>query len=573
MQRCFCWNRASHMLAPFILVSIFLIDFSNSAVGSEVNSKFLFEKEPRRLALIVGNAKYEREHVPQLPGSKVDLDEIEKHLKSLHFETVIRVDDVKTREDFEEFHLKPFLDSIHGGELVLFYYSGHGFSYGGDSYLVPTKFPLNSSLAAASRFIPIDAVRRTITAREPGILVTILDSCRNNLDLSTYLHADNGSFVAKSFPVLQSASNEIINYASAPNSSAQGSTEAKASVYTAALVQFLNTPGLEWGEIVRDVYTEVSLRTQNKQIPWRSDSNAEYVYLVSTDHLKKDFREAWVSTLRKGTADEVKRFVAKYALTPYGAAARQWLEENNRVEVRNFTRVSPVLVDKAWVEDSDQDVKVAKLTGPIGFGRSTGLGTKGLTLSSDNSLADILLGVGEIVVLANLNGRAEPQSDATVVKTYRFGSRLPILDYVYERGGKVAWFKVRDADLSRDLYVRALAHVGQSTLDLGQPLQQFFVGSRPQSLPTLVDDKTIQRQIKKLRDDNFSISWVSIAVPKVNDPLKSLLHSAWATNATYILTQFGIPKGRITSVSDASLTSDNLRVRIFGNPPKTKRKQ
>src|SRR5260370_23981073 len=120
MRRHFFWNRASYIV-PFIFISLFPIVFSNSAVSSEVNSKFLFEKEPRRLALIVGNAKYERDHIPQLPGSKVDLDEIEKRLKSLHFETVVRVDDVKTTADFEEFHLKPFLDSIRGGELILFY--------------------------------------------------------------------------------------------------------------------------------------------------------------------------------------------------------------------------------------------------------------------------------------------------------------------------------------------------------------------------------------------------------------------------------------------------------------------
>jgi hypothetical protein len=571
MRRLKVCNRGAQNGTSFLLAYLILMSFLGRAVSGEVNSKYLYEKEPRRLALIIGNAKYEREHIPPLPGSRVDIDEIEKRLKNLHFQ-IVRVDDVQTTADYEELYHKPFLRTIQPGDLVLFYYSGHGFSYNGASYIVPTKFQLGS-VAPEDRFISVDSIRRTITSHEPGILVTILDSCRNNLDLSSYLDAAVGASVSKGFPAIENSSNEIINYAAAPNSSAEGSKEAKASLYTGALVEFLSVPGLEWGDIVREVYIEVKLRSKDHQFPWRSDANGEFLYLAPTESLKADFKEAWVSTLRKGTAEEVRRFAEKYALTPYGMAARQWLAENNKVEVRNFTRVSPVLVDRAW-NDKSLEVKVTKLTGPIGFGRSLAPSktASGPAINSTDSLADILLGTGEIVVLANLNARVEPQSEAKIVKTYRFGSRLPILDYVYERGGKIAWFKVHDVELSLDLYVRALAHVGQSSLDLGEPLKQFFVGARPQSLPTLVDDKAIVEQIQNLRRSKYSISWTSIAIPKSADPFKELLHSAWAANAVYILTKSGIPKGHITSISDASLASEKLRIRVFGNSRSNKKK-
>jgi uncharacterized caspase-like protein len=167
------------------------------AQGAADQSKYMFERPAERVALIVGNAEYKNVPAGELPGAVADATQMSDVLTSLHFD-VIPALNVGTRADFINLYFKPFLNKIREGSLAIFYFSGHGFSYEGESYLTPLRFPGKvKSSDVFETFLSVTALRDMMNDRHPGALLMLLDACR---DISQLVERDDGSatdFVAK----------------------------------------------------------------------------------------------------------------------------------------------------------------------------------------------------------------------------------------------------------------------------------------------------------------------------------------------------------------------------------------
>ena len=156
-----------------ILLGILSLETCNA--WAETN--YDFESPTQRLAFVVGNAAYET--LDELPSAIIEADEVSKTLSDIGF-TVFDARNV-TFNDFKE-KFSQFMTKIGDDDLVVFYFSGHGFSYGGNSYLVPTKFPdhvLETELP--SEFISVLTVATSILRGEhkPGYLLLLLNACRD----------------------------------------------------------------------------------------------------------------------------------------------------------------------------------------------------------------------------------------------------------------------------------------------------------------------------------------------------------------------------------------------------------
>ncbi len=92
--------------------------------------------------------------------------------------------------DLETFEIafEAFVESIAPGDDVVFIFSGHGWSDGGDNFLALKDSPQQTSERMLKRFTVslADQVLGDIKARKPGLLFTIIDACRDNpFDLGT----------------------------------------------------------------------------------------------------------------------------------------------------------------------------------------------------------------------------------------------------------------------------------------------------------------------------------------------------------------------------------------------------
>ena len=90
----------------------------------------------QRLALVVGNNAYEQ--VPALAKAVNDADAVGASLGKLGF--AVDLVENATRDDFSR-KLVEFERKIAPGDIVLFFFAGHGFEIRGDNYLLPIDVP------------------------------------------------------------------------------------------------------------------------------------------------------------------------------------------------------------------------------------------------------------------------------------------------------------------------------------------------------------------------------------------------------------------------------------------------
>jgi len=546
-----------YWLIAWSLAAIFLL--SCHTVAFAIDSKYLFERTPKRIALVVGNSKYK--YFDHLPGTAVDADQMTALLHSLHFDVVKEVKDVETLQDFQLLYLQPFLDSIEDGSLVLFYFSGHGFTYEDDSYLVPTLFPqlLNSPVWEAA--IPARAVLNTISSHGAALAVMILDSCREEFDIKKYVRPQDRDLVNKGFPITSTAANQIISYASDSGKPAIGSTLDKLSLYTASLAAEINVLDREWSDVEREVTYDVRRDTSATQNPWFSQSNTSYIWFNSSPKISKQIQEEWESALKRSTVGAVQHFAEMYAVSTYSAAARQWLAQNERRDVSHFTQVSPVLADAQW---SSPQANATQITGPLAIDRAVVVSgpasDRAAAAPQSASVADILVEAGQVVILAKADGRLQPSDDAQIIKTYGFASKLRVIG----TDSTNKWLKVSDLDLNIPLFVRIPPTARARPIDLGEPIREIFLQARSPDAPGLIDGDTLRDALSKIENSGWKITWVSIASPGTTDDNQRRLFDARSNNALLILTGAGLPRGIITSVAGLNFSGTQIRVRFFG---------
>ncbi|HEC85118.1 MAG TPA: caspase family protein, partial [Thioploca sp.] len=129
-----------------------------------------------RVALVIGNANYQK--ISRLNNTINDADDMEQVLRELDFE-VIKVTDGTKRQMLDAVY--EFTQKLQrGGQVGLFYFSGHGVQKDGRNYLMPVK--TNIRTAADLEFEAVDAGRVLANLKQTGdaLNIIILDACRDN---------------------------------------------------------------------------------------------------------------------------------------------------------------------------------------------------------------------------------------------------------------------------------------------------------------------------------------------------------------------------------------------------------
>ena len=226
-----------------------------------------------RVALVVGNGGYNRQHIPPLPNPVNDARLMAGALEGAGFQVRLVTDaDIATmRAEIEGFGKR--LRRAGGDAVGLFYYAGHGVESRGTNYLIPVGAEIDSSVEFEIDAVPARWVLAFMEAAGNRLNMVILDACRNN-------PFGTGRGAPQGLASMDAPSGSLIAYSAAPGQTATDGTGGN-SPYTAALAARLAEPGLRLEDVFKRVRVEVEEATRGEQTPWENSSLRGDFYFVA----------------------------------------------------------------------------------------------------------------------------------------------------------------------------------------------------------------------------------------------------------------------------------------------------
>jgi hypothetical protein len=215
----------------------------------------------KKFALVIGNSYAGSDRVS---GTK-DAGAMALSLEELGF-FVITVYDGNAKEI--KAALKDLRTRIANAEVVLFFYSGHGYQLGGDNYLLP----VGSAIDPVNPEVPMDKVLRSLSgAPDKAIKLVFLDACRSNADLPVMgggtLSGVSGWSPGLVKPPQTTPPHTLFGYAAAYGQPAVSGELNGFSPYSGALLGSIREPGLEIRQLLARVHDQVFAITQHQQSP------------------------------------------------------------------------------------------------------------------------------------------------------------------------------------------------------------------------------------------------------------------------------------------------------------------
>ena len=209
-----------------------------------------------RVALLVGNSNYQRTELA-LPNPANDANALGNKLEELGF-TVIKA--IDTNQAAVESALADFTVAAKNAEMAVFFFAGHGVQVSGENYLVSTDFTEFSASGLQNNALTMGDIRAAFAAASPDVGIVILDACRNNPFVAAG-QAPPG--LARS----TGGAGLLIAYATDPGNVAFDGA-GNNSVFTKAIIDNIETKGLEARIMFGRVRQQVILETRGAQIPW-----------------------------------------------------------------------------------------------------------------------------------------------------------------------------------------------------------------------------------------------------------------------------------------------------------------
>jgi formylglycine-generating enzyme required for sulfatase activity len=225
----------------------------------------------KRIALVIGNSTYER--VPQLQNPVQDASAMSQMFKASAFDTVTLKLDLKASEMRRA--LRDFADDARDADIAIIYFAGHGLEIQGINYLIPVDAVLERDIDAYDEAVPLD---RLLHAMEPArqLRLVVLDACRDNPFAKSMKHGSASQPFDRGLARIEQSGlasvgptslNTLVAFAAKAGSTAADG-DARNSPFTAALIKYLPTPGLDLRKAFGFVRDEVLKVTHNQQEPF-----------------------------------------------------------------------------------------------------------------------------------------------------------------------------------------------------------------------------------------------------------------------------------------------------------------
>ncbi|CAF1541176.1 unnamed protein product [Adineta steineri] len=235
----------------------------------------------RKLALVIGISNYV--YGSNLPNAINDAKAISSALKSIGF--ILYENGPKLNATCNEIRhaLIDFIGSIKKGDMVLFYYAGHGIQWKDKNYLIPsdnykeeTKDNIVEKVKLSGSDLQIHAinaqeVHNNIYDRHPFVTMLFLDCCRT-YDLPDQQSQQNGRGEpinhSQGLKPMSAKAGSLIVFACAPGTVADdGKAGETNGLFTKHLLEHIKTPNKDVQKILANVTKGVIQESKSKQLP------------------------------------------------------------------------------------------------------------------------------------------------------------------------------------------------------------------------------------------------------------------------------------------------------------------
>lgn len=235
-------------------------------VAAAAMSPLAAHADPDRLAIVIGNANYER--LP-LKNPVNDSRAVAAALKDVGFDVIAREN---AGYSGMVAAMREFLDRAGQANVRLVYFAGHGAQFRGKNYLIPTDVALTHEQELTTRAANATELAEKLGQLKSGVNIMILDACR---DAPFPLVATRNPLKARTVtPGLAGANaplGTLIAFSTGPGAIALDGPGGN-SAYTRHLVRNLAEPGLAVEQLFKRIRIDVARETNQRQVPWESSS-------------------------------------------------------------------------------------------------------------------------------------------------------------------------------------------------------------------------------------------------------------------------------------------------------------
>ncbi|WMT76316.1 caspase family protein [Bradyrhizobium sp. Ash2021] len=335
-----CFSKVAPLMALVCLAANCLADEP---------SKYMFERPVPRKAYVLSISDYD--HEDKLPSSIKDETTVKAKLADLGFVVTIATDEAKRNADGLRTDLKFFFSSVKRGDIVLFYYSGHGFWFRGRNFIVPSTADNADPPKQPGSDSPVDPEDLNVSVAEvvtiidhvgAGQATIVIDACRD----APKFPMSKADALQKKVDLLQGASS-LLFFAAQEGYSAEGSgSETQNSKYTGYWLKYLDQSGQPIIEAHRLATIAVQLATQGNQIPEVGGVYTGALYPAPSLQVLEEEKASWQAILTAGTEQDANFYVRRLPGSRYVAAARQWLVDREKEPKKTSTsQINPLAVE------------------------------------------------------------------------------------------------------------------------------------------------------------------------------------------------------------------------------------
>jgi tetratricopeptide (TPR) repeat protein len=237
-----------------LVLSSLLYAQEQTAPTRDIN---LSRDEPQRNALLIGNAAYLKS---PLRNPIHDVTDLRNALETLRFN--VRVVTDADREGIRS-AISSFADGLHEGDEALFYYAGHGLQVNYENYLVPVDFVPVREESLPEVCFPFQEAKRRLESSRAGVLILIMDACRNN-------PFNKGQLERHGLAAVEAGLGSYIVFSAAPGQTASDNPEERNGLFAKYLLEALHSP-LNISDLFRRVRQDVYVASGHNQLPYLHD--------------------------------------------------------------------------------------------------------------------------------------------------------------------------------------------------------------------------------------------------------------------------------------------------------------
>ncbi len=224
-------------------------------------------------AFIIGNSKYTS--AENLPNAKNDAQDVSEVLKKIGYNVSLN-ENLNLRSTQK--NLQSFASNLEPEDNIIFYYAGHALQINGKNYLIPSDAKLTRAQDIEKETISIDLILSKFRSKSRKLII-ILDACRdnpfrNNSDIGPLLAAQSKGLARQEI----GEKNTFIAFSTEPGNVALDG-EGRNSPFAKALLENIETPGLEISLLMTSVRRKVFEDTKQQQLPWARSSLLDHFYI------------------------------------------------------------------------------------------------------------------------------------------------------------------------------------------------------------------------------------------------------------------------------------------------------